>query len=85
MAEERAHKAAYSTDKRKGGYLIRVEGPRAGDFAGRTIPVTKKNGDESMETLTRLIWKGVDTESHKPVGLYSFEPKPREEEDEIPF
>jgi hypothetical protein len=81
-----SHKATYSTDKRKGGYLVRVEGPNAGSFVGRTVPVTRKDGDVNQEKLVRLIWSGVDGESGKNVSLYNFEPRPREDmEDEIPF
>lgn len=84
-AGKRNHKAAYARDKRKGGYIIRVEGPKAGEFAGRTVPVTKKDGDESMEDLTDLIWTGNDTETGKPVALYNFTPKVRGEEEEAEF
>jgi hypothetical protein len=82
---QRSHRATYARDKQKGGYIIRVEGPSAGKFAGKVVPVTKKNGDEDMEHLDALIWSGVDDETGKPVSLYSFKPKPREEEDVIPF
>jgi len=81
----RAHKATYATDKRKGGYLVRVEGPRAPEFVGRIVPVTTRDGNEHDEKLVRLIWTGTDKESGKPVALYSFEAKPREAADEIPF
>ena len=82
----RSHKATYSTDKRKGGYLVRVEGPNAGSFIGRTVPVTRKDGDENEEKLVRLIWSGVDQETGKNVALYAFEARPREDiADEIPF
>lgn len=83
--DKRTHKATYARDKRKGGYIIRVEGPKAGEFAGRTVPVTKKDDSETPEALDRLIWTGTDPESGKPVALYSFTPKPREDDDEIPF
>jgi len=81
---ERLHKATYATDKRKGGYLVRVEGPSAAQFAGREVPVTQKGGDEHMEMLAKLIWSGADKESGKPCALYSFEPRPRETQ-EIEF
>lgn len=85
-AKGRLHKATYATDKRKGGYLIRVEGPTASEFVGREVPVTMKNGDEHNEKLIRLIWSGIDNESGKPVALYGFESKPREDErDTTPF
>lgn len=76
----RAHKATYATDKRNGGYLIRVEGPHAAAFVGRDVPVSTKAGAEHTEKLTRLIWSGTDTQSGKPVALYKFEAKPRETE-----
>lgn len=79
----RAHKATYATDKRNGGYLIRVAGPNAGAFAGREVPVTTKAGDEHDEKLIRLIWTGVDKESGETVALYKFESKPREESAEL--
>jgi len=82
---ERAHRATYSTDKQKGGYIIRVEGPQCTSFVGREVPVTKRDGAEHLEKLTRLIWTGVDKESGKPVALYGFEAKPRDIKDEIAF
>lgn len=92
MAKEKAagdgkpqHRATYARDKKKGGYLIRVEGPHAGKFAGREVPVSRKDGSSDPETLTDLIWSGIDDESGKPVALYGFTPKPKELDDEIPF
>lgn len=84
------HRATYSRDKKNGGYIIHVEGPRANSFAGRKVPVTRKDGSKDEETLTDLIWTGVADPppkgSGKPVALYHFQPKPRDEvEDEIPF
>lgn len=89
MAKEngtkRVHRATYSRDKRKGGYLVRVEGPFAAKFAGREVPVTKKDNSESSEKLTELIWSGPDEETGIPVALYAFEAKPREPEEDILF
>lgn len=80
------HRATYSRDKKKGGYIIRVEGPSCAAFAGREVPVTKKDGTVSPETLEHLIWTGNDEETGKPVAIYSFVAKPKDEtEDEIPF
>lgn len=79
---KRAHRATYARDKRAGGYLIRVEGPKSSAFSGREVPVTMKGGDEHMEKLTTLVWSGNDQESGKPVSLYKFEPKPQEKIDE---
>jgi len=76
----RQHKATYSRDKRNGGYIIRVEGPNAGRFAGREVPVVRKDDSESLEKLTELVWTGNDKESGKPVALYHFEPRPRDEQ-----
>lgn len=79
MAEKRKHKATYATDKKAGGYLIRVAGPNADKFAGREVPVTTKDGSEHTEKLSRLIWTGVDQESGEKVALYKFEAKPKED------
>lgn len=88
MAEEktqkRSHKATYARDNKKGGYLIRVEGPHASKFAGKEVPVTRMDNSESNEKLNRMIWSGTDKETGKPVALYTFEPKPMVEE-EITF
>lgn len=84
--EKRAHRATYARDKMKGGYIIRVEGPNANRFAGREVPVTLRNGDESTEKLEALIWTGKDQDSGQPVALYSFEARPKEEmADDTPF
>lgn len=80
----RQHRATYARDKRAGGYLIRVEGPNANKFAGREVPVTMMNGDEHSEKLTSMIWFGADEKTGKPVALYKFEAKPREDVEE-PF
>jgi len=87
MAEKkRAHRATYSTDKRNGGYIIRVEGPQANQFAGREVPVTLKNNKgEHAEKLTRLIWAGVDKESGANVALYAFEARPKAEAGSVEF
>lgn len=79
MAENRRHKATYASDKRNpGGYLIRVQGPDAPHFAGRVVPVTRKDNTEENEKLVKCIWTGTDKESGKPVALYTFEAKPKE-------
>lgn len=79
------HKATYARDKRKGGYLIRVAGPNAAAFAGREVPVTMKGGDRHSERLTALVWSGKDKESGENVALYTFEAKPKEKSEEVPF
>lgn len=84
-SEKRAHKATYATDKRKGGYIIRVAGPNASSFVGREVPVTTKDDQEHTEKLTRLIWSGVDQETGGNVALYAFESKPRTKADEVTF
>lgn len=82
----RQHRATYSRDKMKGGYVVRVEGPHAARFAGRVIPVTRKDGSESEEKLDALLWTGSDQGTHKPVALYTFEARPRGEEvEDLPF
>lgn len=85
---ERLHVATFATDKRKpGGYLIRVAGPTAAAFAGREVPVTRKDRSESMEKLTVAVWSGIDEETGSPVALYRFESRPRDDEaaDSLPF
>ena len=86
-AAKRAHKATYARDKRKGGYIIRVQGPTAAAFAGRTVPVVRKDDSESDEKLVALIWSGIDDETGAPVALYSFEARPADEKptDDLPF
>src|SRR5262245_33463975 len=84
--EKRNHKATYARDKQKGGYIIRVEGPTPNRYAGREVPVERRDGSESFEKLTALLWTGTDGESGKLVALYSFEPRPKTEEvDDLPF
>lgn len=84
---ETSHKATYATDKRNGGYLIRITGPHAGRFAGRAVPVTTKAGQNHDEELERLIWSGTDEDTGKPCALYKFKSKPKAKDfdDEIPF
>ncbi len=90
-AEEtkRKHKATYATDKKNGGYLIRVQGPQSNVFAGRNVPVVTKSGAEHEEKLLKLIWTGTDNGDVSgyvgPVSLYSFEAKPKVALDEISF
>ena len=82
----RQHKATYARDKRTGGYIIRVEGPNAPRFAGRDVPVVRKDSSESVEHLEELIWQGVDQETAKPIALYRFQAKPREDlDDDVTF
>lgn len=81
----RRHRATYATDKRNGGYLIRVQGPYPEKFAGREIPVTLKSGKEHTEKLSRLIWTGQDEDTGEKVSLYKFDPTPREKDDTVPF
>ena len=82
---KRSHKATYARDKKNGGWLVRVIGPHANQFAGRDVPVTQNSGDENMEKLNKLIWTGVDNGfddrpgTGQPAALYSFVPKPKEE------
>lgn len=92
MAEaKRSHKATYAKDKKKGGYLVRIIGPHATEFAGRTVPVTKRDDTEDVETLETLIWSGVDTGTPDkkgtglPCALYSFVAKPKGEKEEVEF
>ncbi len=86
---KRQHKATFAADKKNGGYLVRVQGPHATAFAGRSVPVTKKDGTETVEDLDRLIWSGMDDGEISgyagPCALYTFKPKEKELDDEIPF
>ena len=88
--KKRTHKATYASDKRNGGYLVRVIGPHANAFVGREVPVTRNNGSESMEKLTKLVHTGVDdgkvvkADEGKKYALYKFESRPRDEEI-VPF
>ena len=84
-APGRKHRASYATDKRNGGYLIRIAGPFAEKFAGQEVPVTMKDGREHSEKVTRLIWTGTDQESGEKIALYRFEAKPREAEKPVEF
>jgi hypothetical protein len=79
----RQHRATYSRDKKKGGYIVRVEGPNATAFTGRTVPVTTRDGTEHEEKLLALVWSGADKTSGKPVALYTFEQKPRGAEEAV--
>ena len=82
----RDHKATYARDKRKGGYLVRVEGPHAAKFCRRIVPVTTRDENEHDETLDTLLWSGIDPESGANVALYTFKAKPRADlDDDIPF
>jgi hypothetical protein len=81
---ERKHKATYASDKRTGGYLVRVSGPYPEKFIGREVPVTTRMGAEHVEKLVKLVWTGKDQESGEPVALYKFEAKPREDV-QLPF
>lgn len=85
-AAKRKHRATYARDKKKGGYLIRVVGPNATEFAGREVPVETMNGEEHPEKLLRLITSGTDAGNEElgikgtglPYALYSFENKPKQ-------
>ena len=97
---KRLHKATFARDKRNpGGYLIRVVGPTAAAFGGRTIPVTRMDNSESMETLTTAVWAGIDEGmpasegrpavkgTGQPVALYRFIARERDDDaaDTLPF
>lgn len=90
-AHTRLHKATYARDKKNGGYLIRVAGPYAAQFAGRNVPVNTIDGGEHDEKLTKLVWSGIEQSSEfggkvgEPVALYTFEAKPKEPEQEAVF
>lgn len=81
--QKRSHKATYSRDKRKGGYLVRVVGPHATEFVGREVPVSRNDNTEGLEKLEKLITSGVDdgkiipADKGKNWALYTFEAKPK--------
>lgn len=85
MSSKRAHRATYATDKRQGGYLVRVSGPSANRFVSREVPVTRKDGAETNEKLLKLLWTGKDQETGEMVALYTFQARPKDFGDEIPF
>jgi hypothetical protein len=81
---KRTHRATYASDKRNGGFNVRVVGPHANEFAGEEVPVKTKSGEEHMEKLIKVLWSGadIDPETKQPTGynaaLYSFEARPKE-------
>ncbi len=80
------HKATYARDKKNiGHYLIRVEGPHASKFEGRVVPVLLKNGEMQEETLDTPVWAGIDDKTKKPICLYKFVAKPKEEAEDDEF
>lgn len=87
---KRQHRATYARDKRKGGYLIRVVGPHAPMFVDKDVPVSRNDGTENMERLLKLVHSGTDdgkvvaADKGKTYALYTFQAKPREE-DEVTF
>jgi hypothetical protein len=54
-AAKRSHKATYARDNRSGSYLVRVQGPKSNQFAGREVPVTRMDGTEDTEKLTKIV------------------------------
>lgn len=85
------HAAAYSRDKRNGGYIVRIHGPYANRFAGREVPVKTSAGEVTMERLTTLLHTGIDEGKYNaslkgvPYALYAFEARPKAQQEEIPF
>lgn len=103
MAKEksngRAHKATFAKDNRNPGkYNIRIEGPSAGKFSTREVPVVMKNGDEKMVKLLDCFWcephsertddEGNVIEAARPgvmVALYHFKPEQKQAEPDVDF
>lgn len=90
--EDAPHVATYTRNAKTGMYNVRVTGPKADRFAGQEVPVSTKSGEEHMEKLTNLIWRGRDDlefPDHKasfmPVAIYEFEQRPREPEPPAKF
>lgn len=80
------HRASFSWDKMAAAWRIFVVGPRANMFAGRTIPVRTKNGDNAEETLSELVHTGVleqGDDAGSNFAIYTFIQKPMN--DDIPF
>lgn len=81
---KRTHKATYAKDKKGAGYNVRVVGPQANEFAGYSVPVETKSGEEHTEKLINLLWSGADTDpvtkeaTGYKAALYSFEARPKE-------
>lgn len=91
--QKRAHKATFAKNKYGAGFLIRVVGPSASRFAGREVPVTRMDDTEEVLKLDAIVWAGIDEGFEKdgkkvkgtgqPVCLYSFTPKPFEDDAEF--
>jgi hypothetical protein len=83
------HRATYAKDNRTGKYLVRVTGPHSNKFVKRDVPVTRLDGSTSNETLTKVIWTGMNDDPEKgpvgPVTLYAFEARPADQIDEVEF
>ena len=58
MATKRDHIAKFARLK-NGSWGVRVTGPHAEVFAGRTVPVTKRSGEEVSMTLSKMLWTGT--------------------------
>jgi|SRR5215831_2664863 len=54
---KRAHQAKFARLK-NGQWGLRVTGPQADKFEGRTIPVTKRGGEEVEMTTSKMLWTG---------------------------
>lgn len=103
MAKEkgngRQHKATFAKDNRNPGkYNVRIEGPNAGKFSMREVPVTMRDGTEKTVKVLDCFWseahsertddEGNIIEPARPgimVALYHFKPEPRQEEPEAEF
>lgn len=85
------HRATYAKDKKHpGSYNIRVVGPQSMEFAGRKVPVTRKDGTVQEETLGAAFWSGDDMDDNgkltgMTVTLYKFITTPKEKESEAAF
>lgn len=69
-------KATWSKNKASGKWGVRVVADEPFEdlpAEGSTITVTKKSGETSEVTVTKLIWQGEDNESKQPAGLYALD------------
>ena len=75
---KRAHLAKFKR-LRNGAWGVIVTGPQAGAFAGRTIPVTKRDKSETTVTTSKLLWTGPAKFGGGQAAIYSIAGKTKTE------